>query len=481
MKKLIQTIIIVSLTIIFLVGTKTYSQCRIQATVILDTVCAGDAVLLSSTGGCGYIFESDFNLGTMGANWSSSAANPVFTNPCGAGPVGLHSWVGTTASAKRTLETANLNFSVGNCVIEWDMRYGRAQSSGNCEAPSYVSEGVHLQYTINNGSTWIDFPGPNVNPIGANSTTAPFITTTPGSGGFWAAVSGASAQSNSSLYFWHRYSCMIPPIASITNSKLRFAQLSYSVAGWNTWGIDEVQIVCPTGAVNILWTPVGAPTDTVDTAYNFSFYPPQHLKYIPYDTCFVVKVCDTVNSATDTVCIHVNPIPTSDFSISNDTIFVNTPLSFYYTGNADTNAYYYWDIDNSISFSGQGPHAYTFSKTGTYIISLVVKQYNCESIKTVKQVTVINNPGINESSNDFSFKIIPTESENIFTLQTLGISGKTDIRINNCTGQLIKSFSLNINSYKFEKSINLSGLNSGIYYINLSNEKVRTTRKIFVQ
>ena len=482
MKKLIQAIIIVSLTIIFLEGTKTYSQCQIQATATPNIVCAGDAVSLSSTGGCGYFMKSDFNLGAMGLYWSSYPANPIFTNPCGAGPVGLHCWVGTTASPIRTLETASINASVGNCVIEWDMRYGRAQSGGSCEAPSYVSEGVHLQYSINNGSSWTDFPGPNLNPIGTNSTTGPFITTTPGSGGYWAPVSGAAAQSNCPLYFWHRYSCMVPPVASINNGKFRWAQLSNSSAGWDAWGIDEVEIFCPTGAINILWTPVGFPTDTIDTLWNpSSVFPPQHPNYIPYDTCFVVKVCDTVNSATDTVCIHVNPIPTSDFSISNDTIFVNTPLSFYYTGNADTNAYYYWDIDNNILFSGQGPHVYTFSKTGTYIISLVVKQNNCESIKTIKQVTVINNPGIKESSKDILFKIIPTESENIFTLQTLGISGKTEIRINNCTGQLIKSFSLNINSYKFEKSINLSGLNSGIYYINLSNEKVRTTRKIFVQ
>jgi len=400
MKKLIHAIIIVSLTIVFLEGTKTYSQCKIKATAIPDTVCAGDAVSLSSKGGCGYNMESDFNLGVMGANWSSSAANPVFTNPCEAGPVGLHCWVGTTASPIRTLETASINASVGNCLIEWDMRYGRAQSSGSCEAPSYVSEGVHLQYSINNGSTWTDFPGSNMNPIGANSTTAPFITTTPGFGGYWAPVSGATAQSSCPLYFWHRYSSMIPPVASITNSKLRFAQLSYSVAGWNTWGIDEVEIVCPTGAVNILWTPMGAPTDTIDTVYNpGTIYLPQHPNNIPYDTCFVVKICDTIYSASDTVCVHVNPTSSSKFIILKD----------------------------------------------------------------------------------FSFLIIPTESENIFTIETLGISGKTNIRIINCTGQLIKSFALNINSYKFEKSINLSGLNSGIYYINLSNKKVRTTRKIFVQ
>ncbi len=564
MKKLIQAIIIVSLTIIFLDGTKTYSQCKIQATATPNVICAGDAVSLSSTGGCGYFFESDFNLGIMGANWSSSAANPVFTNPCGAGPVGLHCWVGTTASTIRTLEIANLNVSTGNCTIEWDMRYGRVQGSGPCEDPDAAGEGVHLQYSTNNGGSWSDFPGPNVLPIGTNSTTGPFITTTPGSGGFWAPVSGASAQSNHPLYFWHRYSSMIPTIASTTNAKFRWGQFATSSAGWDTWGIDEVEIVCPTGAANILWTPVGAPNDTLDTVYNpGTIYLPQHPNNIPYDTCFVVKVCDTVNSTTDTVCIHVNPIPNSDFTISDTSICEGEVSTITYTGTATANGIYTWDF-GGVSQTQQGPHTHTFSPAGTHSISLIVNEHGCISTPTIKSITVhqtpmvsfsatpmtgyepltvdfidssmpniqtwnwdfgdgntstvqnptntyinngsydvsldivsafgcansalisglitvLNNPGIDESPNDFSFKIIPTESKNIFTLQTLGISGKTDIRIINCTGQLIKSFSLNINSYKFEKLINLYGLNSGIYYVNLSNEKVRTTRKIFVQ
>jgi len=400
MKKIIHAIIIVSLTIIFLEGTETYSQCNIQAEAFPNVVCAGEAVFLSSVGDCEYLIKNGFNQGTIGTGWSSTNANPVFTNPCGAGPLGIHCWVGTASSSIRTIETANYDVSFGNCFIEWDMRYGRIQTIGACEDPDAPGEGVRLQYTLNNGGSWTDFPGLNLNPIGNNSTTGPFITTTPGSGGYWMPVPGASVQSNSSLYFWHRYSNMIPPIASINNVKFRWVQYVTSGTDWDAWGIDEVEIICPSGAVNILWTPMGAPTDTLDTVYNpGAIYPPQHPNNIPYDTCFVVSINDNVSSDADTVCVHVNPIPTSNFTISKD----------------------------------------------------------------------------------YSFKIIPTESENIFTLQTLGISGKTDIRINNCTGQLIKFFVLNINSNKFKKLINLYGLNSGIYYVNLSNEKVRTTRKIFVQ
>jgi len=397
-KNILQALIIVSIAIIFLEGTKTYSQCQIQATAFPNVICAGDAVSLSSVGGCGYLMKNDFNLGTIGIGWSSTAANPVFTNPCGAGPLGLHCWVGTTSSQTRTLVTVNYNVSVGNCTIEWDMRYGRVQGSGNCEDPDAPAEGVHLQYSLN-GFSWSDFPGPNVLPIGTNSTTGPFITTTPGSGGYWTPVQGASGQSNHPLYFWHRYSCMVPPVASIANAKFRWAQLATSNQGWDAWGIDEVEIVCPTGAVNILWTPVGAPNDTLDTVYNpGAIYPPQHPNNIPYDTCFVVKVCDTVNSATDTVCIHVNPIPTSDFTISDTSICEGEVSTITYTGTATSNGIYTWDF-GGISQSQQGPHTHTFSPAGTHSISLIVNEHGCISTPTIKSITVHPTPMVSFSAN----------------------------------------------------------------------------------
>jgi len=396
-KNIIQALIIVSIAIIFLEGTKTYSQCQIQATAFPNVICAGDAVSLSSIGGCGYLMKNDFNLGTIGIGWSSTLANPVFTNPCGAGPVGLHCWVGTTNSQQRTLVTVNYNVSVGNCTIEWDMRYGRVQGSGNCEDPDQPAEGVHLQYSLN-GITFVDFPGPNVLPIGTNSTTGPFITTTPGSGGYWAPVSGASAQSNHPLYFWHRYSCMVPPVASIANAKFRWAQLATSNQGWDAWGIDEVEIICPTGAVSILWTPVGAPTDTLDTVYNpGAIYPPQHPNNIPYDTCFVVKVCDTVNSATDTVCIHVNPIPTSDFTISDTSICEGEVSTITYTGTATSNGIYKWDF-GGIPKTLQGPHTHTFSPAGSPSISLIVNEHGCISTPTIKSITVHPTPMVSFSA-----------------------------------------------------------------------------------
>ena len=125
------------------------SQCYIDVTLPTQdtTICKGDSVWLKSKGSCTFLMYNNFNNGTIGVGWSSTAANPVFNNPCGAGPNGYHLWVGTTSSQSRTLVTNNYDVSLGGCTIEWFMRYGRVQGSGACEDPDQPNEGVHLQYS----------------------------------------------------------------------------------------------------------------------------------------------------------------------------------------------------------------------------------------------------------------------------------------------------------------------------------------------
>lgn len=43
------------------------------------------------------------------------------------------------------------------------MMFGITPNSGSKD-PDEATEGVHLQYSVNNGTTWTDFPGTNINP-----------------------------------------------------------------------------------------------------------------------------------------------------------------------------------------------------------------------------------------------------------------------------------------------------------------------------
>ena len=252
------------------------------------TICRGDTVNLKAITP---FLITDFDNGTNGVGWSSTQANPVYTNPCGVGPKNIYLWVGTTASNNRTLVTNTYDLTQGGaCFVEFWMRYGLVQGAGSCEDPDSPAEGVHLQYTTNGGSTWLDFPGPNIEPVGNLSTVPPFTTQIAGSGGYWAPYNDTLVQSGSTLYFWNKYRCPIPSAAITTSTAFRWAQLATSSAGFDAWGIDEVLIGCE--PANIVWnTGNTTTTDTVAPVVSTTYW---------------VKATDgNGNSAYDTVDVNV--------------------------------------------------------------------------------------------------------------------------------------------------------------------------------
>ena len=388
--------ITLSIIAFFLTAFNTLSeaQCDITAIAYPMTVCAGDQVILTSSGSCGYLMNNHFNNNSIGSGWSSTAANPVFNNPCGPGPNGPYLWVGTTASSQRTLTTNNYDVSVGGCTLKWDMRYGRVQGQGPCEDPDAANEGVHMQYSTNNGSTWTDFPGPNIEPSGPNSINGPFFTSTYGSGGYWQPYSSQTQQNNSSLYYWHTYKCTVPPVASTTSTKFRWAQLANSSQGWDAWGIDEVGITCPNPLTHVQWS-------TGDTVFN-----PGQITLAPrpnnlgYDTCFIVHIWDTLNlnGAYDTVCIHVLPIPTADFTADTNICEYDSTL-LHFIGSADSSAVFTWSLNGQNTYNRGSLD--TLLPTGIYSTQLTINQGGCMATSAITTIHVNPKPLLSFSSDKF--------------------------------------------------------------------------------
>ncbi|MFO8054795.1 MAG: hypothetical protein R6U19_06485, partial [Bacteroidales bacterium] len=248
---------------LFAISSQAKAQCNVNAIAYPQAVCAGEKVSLSASGGCGLLMSNDFDNGTIGVGWSSTGANPVFSNPCGQGPSGIYCWVGTTPSNSRTLITVDYDVSIGGCDIEWHMRFGAQPGSGDCEDPDQPDEGVNLQWSTNAGASWSNFPGKNQYPQGQNNYTASGgggqgddfigVTNTPGSGGEWEpdGVTSSSyppqGQPSDAVYYWHEYKSSVPLPATSANTRFRWAQLANSSSGFDAWGIDEVIIKCPTG------------------------------------------------------------------------------------------------------------------------------------------------------------------------------------------------------------------------------------------
>ena len=331
------------------------------------TICEGDSLELISDGSCTFLMNNDFDNQTIGAGWSSTAANPVFTNPCGPGPNGSHLWVGTTPSQSRTLVTNSYDVSSTSCLVKWWMRYGRVQGSGNCEDPDWQDEGVHLQYSTNNGASWTDFPGPDVEPVGNFSTTGPFTTTTPGGGGYWQPHSGSSAQYASELYYWNKYENNVPPAAATTNTRFRWAQLATSNTGFDAWGIDEVEIYCP-GQQNVAWSH-GV------TAFNGGYVSPSST------TTYTVYILDTSGNSAN-ASVNVTVIPTPDPGLGPDTTICNNPGNYAILEADSGYDTYLWN-------TGATSQSINVTTSGTY--SVTVTKGNCSATDSVN-VTVTPAP-----------------------------------------------------------------------------------------
>ena len=409
------------------------AQATLNAMPFIDTVklCLGQIIELQSQGTCSYLMNNNFNNQTLGVGWSNLYANPVFTNPCQCpfvggqppntcnngvpgqlGPNGAYAWVGTTNSQTRTLETILYDLtpfiSTGGCKIKFWMMYGITPSAGACEDPDDPDEGVHLQYSLNGGTSWTDFPGLNTNPVGNLSPTPPFNTITPGSGGYWAPQSQPAAQLQSTLYFWNKYQVIIPANVYTNNTKFRWAQTKTTSTGYDAWGIDEVEIVCNAAQnTTVNWTSNG---NQVGTGFNIPITPTQ-------SSWYVVTIKDTSVSpaifSSDSIYVQVFPNPTSEFTVVSP-ICSDYSSKISFTGTASNQAVYSWNfgVDTvSVVGSGAGPYDVTWNppavgedSTVKTVSLIVVDQNNCTSLQKNMEVVVYKSPEI-------SFSLTPQTPE----------------------------------------------------------------------
>jgi hypothetical protein len=170
MKKLIAA------TLLMAIGSSLYSQgCTVSGLISRDTIICGQSAVLSAYGqGQGIaLLSENFNSGSFGAGWSASPA-ASWNNPCSSGGVDgtTHIWLGNQSPVPRELVTSSFNLS--SCVnagvtICFDMLFAEQGDASPCEGPDEPDEGVYLQYSTNNGTTWTDIN--YFDPNGGNDPT----------------------------------------------------------------------------------------------------------------------------------------------------------------------------------------------------------------------------------------------------------------------------------------------------------------------
>lgn len=122
------------------------------------------------------------------------------------------------------------------------------------------------------------------------------------------------------------------------------------------------------------------------------------LNVCPQNTITYTALLSDANGCTGqaNVTVNVNPVPTADFTVSAQSVCVNTPLTVNFTGVAAQNAGYVWDFDGGVVVPanpiGQGPYQVYWTIPGVKNITLQINQNGCLSSVFTQQVTVNQNP-----------------------------------------------------------------------------------------
>jgi gliding motility-associated-like protein len=92
--------------------------------------------------------------------------------------------------------------------------------------------------------------------------------------------------------------------------------------------------------------------------------------------------------------VVVLPLPTSDFTLSEDTICVGSSFTVTYSGVASSQANYIWNFDGAtvLSGSGAGPYQLTWNSEGVHLLSLIVEVDGVSSAISEQYISVIDIP-----------------------------------------------------------------------------------------
>lgn len=160
----------------------------------------------------------------------------TFSNPCSPGGVDgtTHIWMGDNSGVPRSLVTLPLNFgpavAPAGGTICFDLLFSEQGDVSPCEGPDEPDEGVFLQYSTNNGTTWQNID-------------------------YFDSDGGADPQ----LINWNNWCFEMPTGALVNGVQFRWFQDADSDE-YDHWGIDNVEILLNDPTVQYTWVHDGYTT-----------------------------------------------------------------------------------------------------------------------------------------------------------------------------------------------------------------------------
>lgn len=211
--------------LLLITPTLVHGQCQLFTNATQTTITCGSCVTLTAFGnGTGNVaFTEDFNSGApVGWQFTQSAQ---FNNPCS--PNGVdgtpHLWMGDGSNNPRSLVTTALDLSLGGSIC-FDLLFATQGGNSPCEGPDEPQEGVFLEYSIDNGATWV-----TINYFNPNGGNDPQLTN------------------------WNNWCFALPLAAATPNTLIRWHQADVTSAEYDHWGIDNIVITLNDPNFGITW------------------------------------------------------------------------------------------------------------------------------------------------------------------------------------------------------------------------------------
>ena len=88
---------------------------------------------------------------------------------------------------------------------------------------------------------------------------------------------------------------------------------------------------------------------------------------------------------------------------------------------------------------------------------------------------------ITNNNLDIEFSVYPNPAKNQITVDFISTNNKSsNLIISDILGKTVKEFSINSSNGINRININLNNLNDGIYFINFSNNDIKSTKKLVI-
>lgn len=201
------------------------AQCNVNTINDIITTCSNSSTTVGAYPYTPGVFTLlfDFN-NALPAGWQSTGG-VTFTSPCGpSGDTSSYFWASTVVGTP-SITTNAINTSCGGEIM-FDLVYAIQGGSVPCEGPDQLNEGVLVQYSVDNGVTWMD-----ITYFVPDGTFTSHLLTSNISVAF-----GATPFTD-----WHSYSFPLPYGAISSNTLFRWIQPNSSGSCCDNWGLDNIK------------------------------------------------------------------------------------------------------------------------------------------------------------------------------------------------------------------------------------------------